>query len=60
MVLLSGMDTICSPVGQIFTCTGQKCSRGEATHRAQLLERRVQVAMANLAELGFEKVNIDK
>ncbi len=41
-------------------CTGQKCPRYEATHRAQLLERRVQMAMANLAELGFEKVNIDK
>jgi hypothetical protein len=56
------MDTICSPLSQIFSilCTGQNCPRYEATHRAQLLERRVQVAMANLAELGFEKVNIDK
>ena len=30
------------------------------TYRAQLLERRVQVAMANLAELGLEKIDIDE
>ena len=32
----------------------------DMTNRAQLLERRIQVTMADLAELGLEKIDIDE
>ena len=41
-------------------CIGQNRAWQDMTNRAQLLERRVQVAMANLAELGLEKIDIDE